>query len=172
MGTSTSHTHILLDLFIQELVNKNKIPAENLITILDSIKNQYKRKSSSIPNSIFKNKKLTILEAIVKYLKEEKKLKFTEIGKLLYRDYRVIWKIYSNASKKLKEKLDISDYTYPIPLSIFKERRLSALESVVKFLKENYNLRYHQIAKLLNRDDRTIWTVYNKSIKKMQIEKK
>ena len=31
---------------------------------------------------------------------------------------------------------------------------------------EEYNLTYHQIGQLINRNDRTIWTVYNRAKKK------
>jgi hypothetical protein len=61
-----------------------------------------------------------------------------------------------------------------IPSSIFIDRKLSVLEILVEYLKEKRNLNYHQIASLLNRDDRTIWTVYNRAKKKRlnQIEEK
>ena len=55
-----------------------------------------------------------------------------------------------------------------IPSSIFKDRSTSVLESLVTFLIEIEQLTYHQVADLLNRDDRTIWTVYNRVKKKRQ----
>ena len=53
-----------------------------------------------------------------------------------------------------------------IPSSILKDRTLSVLESIVEYLKEKRNLSYHEIAELLGRDDRTIWTVYDRAKKK------
>jgi hypothetical protein len=53
-----------------------------------------------------------------------------------------------------------------VPTSVFKDRSVSVLESMVRFLKEKHNLTYHEIAVLLNRDDRTIWTVYSRVKKK------
>jgi len=53
-----------------------------------------------------------------------------------------------------------------IPVSIFKEPRLSPFEAIVKYLKEGKKLTYHQIGILLNRDERNIWTVYNRARKK------
>jgi len=53
-----------------------------------------------------------------------------------------------------------------IPIETVRDRTFSILESVVKFLKEKRALTYHEIAVLLNRDDRTIWTVYNRVKKK------
>jgi hypothetical protein len=40
------------------------------------------------------------------------------------------------------------------------------MESVVYYMKDTLDLTYHEIALQLNRDDRTIWTVYNRAIKK------
>lgn len=68
-----------------------------------------------------------------------------------------------------REILDLSSiFSVNIPSHIFKDRNLSVLESIVVFLKDNLNFNYSQIAKLLNRDDRTIWTVYNRSKKKIK----
>ena len=53
-----------------------------------------------------------------------------------------------------------------LPLSIFNNRELSSLETICKYLKENLSLSYHEIALILNRDDRTIWSTYNNSIRK------
>lgn len=52
-----------------------------------------------------------------------------------------------------------------MPISIF-SHKTSPLESLVKYLKENYNLKLSQIALLLNRDHRTIWTTYDSAVKK------
>ena len=46
-----------------------------------------------------------------------------------------------------------------VPLSIF-SGKLSPLEALVKYLKENLGLRFHEIASELNRDDRSIWGTY------------
>lgn len=49
-----------------------------------------------------------------------------------------------------------------IPVSIFDDRRLGVLECLVRYLRDTVKLRNSEIAKLLERDDRTIWTVYNR----------
>lgn len=54
----------------------------------------------------------------------------------------------------------------PIPSHIFLDRSISVLEAIVKYLKEKKGMTYHEIAVLLNRDDRTIWTCYNRVKKK------
>ena len=55
-----------------------------------------------------------------------------------------------------------------IPLSIFSTEKLSTLEIIVKYFKEVLNKKYHEIALILNRNDRTIWSTYHNSIKKFK----
>lgn len=69
---------------------------------------------------------------------------------------------YSEIFSMLQPK----DYN-SIPIEILNNRKLGMLESVTVFLKDKKKLTYSQIAKLLNRDDRTIWTSYNKAKKKL-----
>lgn len=57
---------------------------------------------------------------------------------------------------------------YAIPLSLFSNKKLGILEVAVKFLRENHSLNYHEIAFMINRDDRTIWVTYNDAIKKQK----
>ena len=59
-----------------------------------------------------------------------------------------------------------------IPSFIFRNRELAALEAIVFYLKETQGLTYSQIAKVLNRDDRTIWTTYQRAKKKLDAETK
>ena len=49
-----------------------------------------------------------------------------------------------------------------VPLSVF-SHDLSPLESLVKYLKENLNLRFKDIAINLNRDNRSIWHTYHEA---------
>ncbi len=63
------------------------------------------------------------------------------------------------SAKPIPENLDI-------PSSIFRDRSLSVLEVLVRYLKDEKKLSFHEIAVLLNRDDRTIWTVYSRGRKK------
>lgn len=62
---------------------------------------------------------------------------------------------------------DDSERYVNIPSFIFRDRSLAALEAVVVYLKDSQGLTYSQIAKLLNRDDRTIWTTYQRAKKKI-----
>jgi len=58
-----------------------------------------------------------------------------------------------------------------LPTYILKDRSVSVLEAIVEYLKSNENLSFHEIALLINRDDRTIWTVYDR-VKKKRAKKK
>ena len=53
-----------------------------------------------------------------------------------------------------------------IPISIFRDRELSVLEAIAEYLKDKKGMRYSEIAQLLNRDDRTIWTSYKRAKEK------
>ncbi len=59
-----------------------------------------------------------------------------------------------------------SGNTLDIPLRILQDRTVAVLEAIVEYLKEERDLRYSEIAELLNRDQRTIWTVYSRAKKK------
>ena len=53
-----------------------------------------------------------------------------------------------------------------IPSNVLRDSSISVLESIVEFLKEKKGLTYHQIGELINRDERNIWTVYQRAKKK------
>jgi hypothetical protein len=122
-------------------------------------------KEIMLPLYIFRNG-LSGLEAISKYLKENANLRFCEIAKLLNRDDRTIWDAYNNAKSK-SHKNSADDYSeIAIPASYLNNRSFSVLESITSFLKDEMNMRYCKIACLLGKDQRTIWTVYNRAAKK------
>jgi DNA-directed RNA polymerase specialized sigma24 family protein len=127
--------------------------------ILDAIKSDI-----IIPVTIFSSR-LTALESVVKFLREEKGSSFHEIGILLGRNERNIWHAYHHGYSKQKKSLPHIDTRYSVPVSIFKDAKLSALESLVFYLKNTYSLSYHEIAVLIQRDDRTVWTVYQRALK-------
>ncbi|MBW2965246.1 hypothetical protein KY363_07350, partial [Candidatus Woesearchaeota archaeon] len=68
-------------------------------------------------------------------------------------------------NKRTEEEL-AREYT-AVPSSIFIDRDLAPLESITEYLKEKHGLSFHEIALLLNRDDRTVWTCYNRASKKL-----
>jgi len=129
---------------------------ENILSLVEKPKD-------GIPIVIFSNDELSCLETIVKFLKENKYLSFSEIASLLNRDPRTIWATYSNSRKKKSGLFLIKDCEYYIPFEIFRNRSLGVLENICVYLKDVCKLSFHQIAVLLRRDDRTVWTSYNKA---------
>ncbi len=67
-----------------------------------------------------------------------------------------------------QESVSKREPEFKIPVSIFKKEKLSPFEAIVKYLKEEMKLTYHQIGVLLNRDERNIWTIYNRVKKKLR----
>ena len=118
------------------------------------------------PSYIFLNRKHTILEALIVFLRERKKLSYRKIANLLNRDHRFVYNSYANAKdKELVTKYTISPNYKLIPISIFSDKKIPALEAITLYLKDELSLTYHKISLLLNRDDRTIWTVYQRTKK-------
>jgi hypothetical protein len=151
----------LLDLFVKHLQEEHKLNIEGINRLVGG-----KEKEILLPISIFDNKKLSALETIAKYLRENKKLGFHQIGVALNRNERCMWTTYSNSKKKMKESFVLGASKFFIPADIFTNRKLSVLENLTKYMKESLGLSLHEIGELLHRDDRTIWTVYNRAKKK------
>lgn len=120
-----------------------------------------------VPISVFKNDYLSSLENIVKYLRENLLLSFRQIGSLTNRNGIALAVTYRNAKKKMPARFVVEEISpYSIPVSILQDRNVSVLENIAAYLKDTFGLNYHAIAVLLNRDDRTIWTVYQRAKKK------
>ena len=129
----------------------------------DEIFSNLEEKEILVPLEIF-NSKLTILQSIVKYAHENLGLKFSEISELLNRNSRIIWKSYQD-SKSYSKRFVIENYSSNVSASIFSNRKLSVMENLVVYLKGK-GMRYSEISKLISRDERTVWTVYNRAMKK------
>ncbi|MFC1685908.1 LamG-like jellyroll fold domain-containing protein [Nanoarchaeota archaeon] len=54
-----------------------------------------------------------------------------------------------------------------IPISLFKSN-ISPAELVVRYMKEEFDLKLSEIAKVLNRNDRSIWTTYQNASKRRE----
>jgi predicted DNA-binding protein (UPF0251 family) len=150
-----------------------KAQLENFTTLIKDLieDNKKLRKKLSdnekeffIPLSAFKTN-LSSLETIAVYLRDEKKLRFTEIAKILNRDQRTIWHSYNRAKKK-KEKIDVKDNSTSIPISIFSDRKYSVLESIIAHLKKEHDMTFTKIGEKLSRSPKTIWATYQRYLKK------
>ena len=145
----------VINILFEEIQKKYDITKQELLQIINENIND------TIPVSIF-TKGLGGLEAVCKYLKENKGLSYVEIARLLNRDQRTIWTAYNKASKKISYSLEINENTPLLPLSFIGNRDHTIIESSIIYLKEK-GLKYVEIAKLLNRDQRNIWTTYKKA---------
>ena len=138
--------------------------SEQISKLINELLEIPSKEEIKVPISVFKNDKLGSLENIVKYLRENLLLSFKQIASLTNRNEIALAVTYRNAKRKLAEKFVIAEISpYSIPVSILKDRKLSVLENIASYLKDTFNLNYHSIAVLLNRDDRTIWTVYQRA---------
>ncbi|HLG24817.1 MAG TPA: hypothetical protein VI564_07855 [Candidatus Nanoarchaeia archaeon] len=100
-----------------------------------------------VPSSISLNlkKNLDALDVFINNISDKYSISFDEVISML---------------KKKDEDF------FEIPSFILRDENLGILEAVTKYLKEEFGLTYHKIAKLLNRDDRVVWVTYNKASKK------
>ncbi|MFH1439791.1 MAG: hypothetical protein ABIG89_04440 [Candidatus Woesearchaeota archaeon] len=148
---------------------------KNISEIISAIKEKRELKKKFFPTSII-NKKLGATESIVRYLKDELNYNYKDISNTIHRSEAVVGVMYRNSLKKFsgklnditKIKLDKTEETTKkinfelyIPFSVFSPKQ-TIFESIILYLKEKENLRYSQIAKLTSRDQRTIWTIYNR----------
>ncbi|MFH1505725.1 MAG: hypothetical protein ABIE94_01915 [archaeon] len=118
-----------------------------------------------VPVSIFRND-ISPLRSLVKYLRENVKLSLSRIAKLLARDPRTIWTTY--AAVKQMAPLKPIPTPYSIPVARFEKIELSVLETIVHHLREEMGLRNVDIARILGKDQKTVWTAYDRAVKKLQ----
>lgn len=135
---------------IEFLKRKYNLKTEELFQVL-------KEGTNNVPIDIFV-KELSVLETIVKYSHENKKLELKEISKLTGKTIHNIQTTYNNAKKKHPKKLNGNSQNL-IPLEIF-NTKLSVLENIVRYMKEELKLSLKEISNLLKRKYGTIWTIH------------
>jgi hypothetical protein len=78
---------------------------------------------------------------------------------------------YGQLIKEKQDKpLKIKESEVTIPLSTLTDNRLTILESIILYLKKK-EFKFSEIAKLLGRDQRNIWTIYSRMKNKIHIPK-
>ncbi|MEM3450481.1 MAG: hypothetical protein QW439_02885 [Candidatus Woesearchaeota archaeon] len=125
------------------------------------ILNSNKKSEMLIPASIFS--KLPALEAISKFLIEEKNMSLKECAEKLGRSQKTIWGAYRRA-KKVKGDIDLSSKVL-IPLSVFSQRKRSLMENAVSYLKKE-GMSIIEIAKEMRKSYQNIWTIAKRAEKK------
>jgi len=147
---STISSQHLLKIILQRLHQEQGLQLPELIQTFQEAKQE-----ASIPLSIFFSS-LDPAEALYKFLKENEKLSFLEIARELHRDQKSVWATYQRSWKKKKQVFLIQDERYFLPLSIFKSRKYSFLESIVYYINSVHHLPNREIAKLLHKTPNTI----------------
>jgi len=117
-----------------------------------------KKKKKKLKKKIKDERLLKALALMSDELKEKYSLSKRETIKLIVGE---LGKKYKVSDREVIESL-ARRKEEEIPLSIF-SKKLGGLEALCKYMKENLRMSYHEIALELNRDDRTIWTAYNKA---------
>ena len=154
----------LLDAFLNHLRKEHTLTDTEVNSLLAEFK---QHEQTLLPINIFNTEALSSLEAITKYLKENKHLTYHQIAIVLKRDDRTIWTTYNKSRKKMIAHFHLLPSKYVVPAALFAERKLSVLETLAHYLQTTLKLSLHDIAVLLNRDDRTIWTVCSRARKKL-----
>jgi DNA-binding CsgD family transcriptional regulator len=153
------------ELFRRHLRDYHGIDTEQEFA-LGSIRQHLEGDQTIIPLSIFSNDRLSTLEAVVKYLRENEHLSNSKVAKILNRTPASVWITYRNAARKLAKTFALKRSGSGIPTSAF-TAGLSPLESVAYHLHETSRMSYAKIGRLLNRDERTVWTACSRARKKL-----
>jgi len=123
---------------------------------------------NTIPTSILRTSKLSSLEAIVKFLRENRNMSYKNIGAALFRQHKTLAVTYNVA--KLKNSAPFSktveEDNIRIPFAAF-DTGLSILESICVYLKSRNNS-YIDVARIIGKDQRTVWTVCHRAKKKLE----
>ena len=123
--------------------------------------------SSDIPITIFTTS-LSPLESLTRFLKDNKGKKLVEISRITSRSSAALSAAYKNSGS---QKFEIIETEYKIPLKEFEDNSdLSILEIVVNYL-EKKDMKHSEIAKILGRDVRTIWTLQKRASNKIELRK-
>ncbi len=140
-----------------------------LETFIDVYKEErVKKENPKVPLSLFSDRKLGILEVLVKCLKENYAFKYSRIAKILNRNDRTIWATYEKTQKKNKEKFFLREEKYLVPCNAFLDRDLGPLEAISIYLHDELHLSFKEIAHQLKRNYRTIWLSYNNGKRKRE----
>jgi len=154
---------------IFESSEENEPVLRALQSFIETYRNQISRnKNIYIPVDLFSNRRLGILEIVVKYLKENHFLSYAEIAKLTGRNPRTIWTTYNNVQRKYRDSFDEKETEIMIPCSIFVNRTQGPLEALVCYLKDNCEMNCKQISLALNRNYNTVWLSYKNGKKHEQ----
>ena len=126
-----------------------------------------KEKEISVPASIF-SQSLNPGEALVKFLKENKGLKFSQIARLLNKKGNAVWLNYKRAAKKTKTSFVTDVYEkVSIPIHVFKSPELSYLEAIVFYLRHELRMPNNEVSRLIKKSPQVLSIAYNRAKSKL-----
>jgi DNA-directed RNA polymerase specialized sigma24 family protein len=121
-------------------------------------------REDNIPVTIF-SREVGALEVLCKYMKENLGMSYHEIAVRISRNDRTVWTACHKAQEKSKEKISARKTEIFIPASVLGDRKYTILEAVIVHLKGK-GMKFNEIAKLVDRDQRNVWTIYSRAVKK------
>jgi len=136
---------------------------KSLISSLESEKKEADK--SKIPLEIFSSN-LGALEALVKYLRENLNFKYKYINEISNKSIGALGKTYASASLKQKEKFVIKDFKNSIDIEILFAEGFTVLANIILFLRDSKAMKFSEIAALLSRNVKSVWTVYHNAKEK------
>jgi len=128
----------------------------------------------SFPLFILRSAKLSSLESIVKFLREVHGLSYKDIGSLVCRNFKTLAVTYAIAKRKMPEPFATAVISQDpdqglaiskIPFDAF-SKDLSVLECICHYL-NSHGKSFVEISRLLDLDQRTVWTVCSRAKKKL-----
>ncbi|MDO8481271.1 MAG: hypothetical protein Q7S65_05690 [Nanoarchaeota archaeon] len=142
--------------------------------LLDSLQQDYRLSSSElvalaqgirVPPTVLALG-LSPLEAVATYLVEERQLSITTVARLLCRSKQGIWQAVSDARRKLQKRVWPGASPHDLPVETLGKKPRSLLENLVTYLHEQRKLSFADIARLIDRNQRTVWTAYHRAREK------
>lgn len=130
---------------------------------MDELLGIFRESELMVPCSLFRSEG-SPLSLLVRYLVDGLKVPLPEVPEMINRSYRAVWGAYRHGKDFTKPEPGV----HYLPMSCFTPG-LSIMEAVTRYLKETMSMRLHDIALELGRDDRTIWTHYDRSQKKRSV---
>ncbi len=158
---------LAIDGLLGNLSEHGHLSYAEVIGFLESRRKE--KESPLVPLSVFRNRELGSFEALTKFLREHHGLGHSEIASLLKRDTRTIWSAYDAARRKCAAPHTPAEGDLWVPSILFSDRRLGPLEALSLHLHAKGHT-YTEIASLLSRDSRTIWTTCKRAREKLASE--
>jgi hypothetical protein len=137
---------------------------ELLLMLLKETDKKFVEAATQIPITIFATN-LSPLESITRYLKDHLHKKTGEIAQILGKNHSSISLAYKKAAKK---RFVFSETSTFIPLHEFEANKKFSISEIVAYYLRNKGLKFVKIAKLLDKDVRTVWTFYNRAEQKQK----